>query len=236
LYKSSANYTGIANPMAQVAIEAKVPMAIISTPLRTQLFRLKIALLAPTMKRQAMLAIAAVITAELTSMEAKGRMGMRETTAKVKPVKRAALVGGQDYNVHSILSVSLKGGGGKAMSKGDVDVIIGRVRKTLDRGIDIVGSLEFSKGEFTYTHRTGANPLSQRSTHLLTMFTGQYYFREVRNLQSVLQPEGLTSICQVAGKKIPPFENHVYPNAIAISPPLNHFKELAQLSGAAITR
>ncbi len=122
----------------------------------------------------------------------------------------------QDYNVHSILSVSLKGGGVKAMSKSDVDVIIGRVRKALDRGIEIVGSLEFSKGEFTYTytHRTAANPLSERSTHLLTMFTGNYFFREVRNLHYLLQPEGLTSICQASGKRIPPFEKYAYPSAI----------------------
>jgi len=120
----------------------------------------------------------------------------------------------QDYNVHSILSVSLKGGCAKTVSKRDVEVIIGRVRKALDRGITTIDSLEFSKGEFTCTHRLGAIPLSERSTHLLTMFTGDYLFREVRNLPSLLQSEGLTSICQVSGVRIPPFENYVYPNAV----------------------
>ena len=43
-----------------------------------------------------MLAIAAVITAGFTSIKAKGRMGIRETTANDNPVKRAALVGGHD--------------------------------------------------------------------------------------------------------------------------------------------
>jgi hypothetical protein len=82
--------------MAYVATEARAPIAIISIPLRTQLFLLKMALLAPTMKRQAMLAIAAVITAGFTCIKAKGRMGIRDTIANDSPVKRAALTGGQD--------------------------------------------------------------------------------------------------------------------------------------------
>jgi hypothetical protein len=44
--------------MAQVTIEANAPIAIISTPLRARLFLLKMALLAPTTKRQPVLAIA----------------------------------------------------------------------------------------------------------------------------------------------------------------------------------
>ena len=43
-----------------------------------------------------MLAIAAVITAGFTFIKAKGRMGIRDTTANDSPVKRAALVGGHD--------------------------------------------------------------------------------------------------------------------------------------------
>ena len=29
-----------------------------------------------------------------------------------------------------------------------------------------------------------------------------------------MHPEGLTSICQVSGKRIPPFENYVYPTVV----------------------
>jgi hypothetical protein len=66
--------------MAYVATDARVPIAIISTPLRTQLFLLNMALLAPTIKRQAMLQIAAFITAGFTSIKAKGKIGIRDTT------------------------------------------------------------------------------------------------------------------------------------------------------------
>ena len=82
--------------MAYVATEARAPIVIISIPLRTQLFLLKMALLAPTTKRQPILAIAAVITAGFTSKKVKGRMGIMDTTANDSPVKRAALVGGHD--------------------------------------------------------------------------------------------------------------------------------------------
>ena len=82
--------------MAYVATDASIPIPIISIPLRTQLFLLKMALLAPTRNRQPMLAIAAVITAGFTSIKAKGRIGIRDTTANDRPVKRAALVGGHD--------------------------------------------------------------------------------------------------------------------------------------------
>ena len=57
---------------------------------------MNIALLAPTPKRQAILATPAVITAGVTRMKAKGRIGTTDTIANESPVRIAALNGGQD--------------------------------------------------------------------------------------------------------------------------------------------
>ena len=79
-----------------VTADANIPIAIISNPLRIQFFLVKIDLLAPTPKRLTILAIIAVITAGVMLMKAKGRMGMIDAMANEKPVRIAALTGGQD--------------------------------------------------------------------------------------------------------------------------------------------